>query len=108
MGGSWRMPTKDEFQELYDNTDSEWVADYHGIAGRKFMKKTNHNVFIFLPAAGVYYGTTLLYRGSGGLYWSRSVHSSASSGHGLFFNSGGVYPQNDYGRYCGQPDRAVQ
>ena len=108
MGGSWRMPTKDEFQELYDNTDSEWVADYHGIAGRKFMKKTNHNVFIFLPAAGNYNGTTLLNRGSGGFYWSRSIYSSAAGGYYLFFGSGGVYPQLTYSRYNGFSVRAVQ
>ena len=108
MGGSWRMPTKDEFQELYDNTDSEWVADYHGIAGRKFMKKTNHNVFIFLPAAGYYNGTTLLNRGSYGYYWSRSIYSSAARGYSLGFYSGAVNPQNSNYRYCGQPVRAVQ
>ena len=108
MGGSWRMPTKDEFQELYDNTDSEWVADYHGIAGRKFMKKTDHNVFIFLPAAGLYNGTTLSNRGSYGYYWSRSIHSYASYGYYLLFNSGAVFPQYNDSRYCGQPVRAVQ
>ena len=108
MGGSWRMPTKDEFQELYDNTDSEWVADYHGIAGRKFMKKTNHNVFIFLPAAGFYNGTTLYYRGPHGFYWSRSIHSNASSGYNLNFNSSGVYPQDYSSRFIGLTVRAVQ
>ncbi len=108
MGGSWRMPTKDEFQELYDNTDTEWVADYHGIAGRKFMKKTDHNVFIFLPAAGYYYGTTLSGRGSSGYYWSRSIHSNASNGYRLLFNSGGVFPQNYIYRFYGFSVRAVQ
>jgi len=108
MGGSWRMPTKDEFQELYDNTDSEWVADYHGIAGRKFMKKTNHNVFIFLPAAGYYNGTTLYHRGSLGVYWSRSIHSNASSGYSLYFTSSAVYPQYGNSRFYGLAVRAVQ
>ena len=108
MGGSWREPTKDEFQELYDNTDNEWVADYHGIAGRKFMKKTDHSVFIFLPAAGNYYGTSLYYRGSIGFYWSRSIYSNASNGYYLYFDSGAVNPQGNYNRVCGQPVRAVQ
>ena len=108
MGGSWRMPTKDEFQELYDNTDTEWVADYHGIAGRKFMKKTDHNVFIFLPAAGYYNGTTLNSRGSHGYYWSRSVYSGASGGYFLVFYSGGVNPQGYNNRCLGFPVRAVQ
>ena len=108
MGGSWRMPTKDEFQELYDNTDTEWVADYHGIAGRKFMKKTDHNVFIFFPAAGSYYGTTLDNRGSRGYYWSSSIYSDVTISYRLNFYSDGVLPQSNNGRVLGQPIRAVQ
>lgn len=101
LGAPWHLPTKEDFQELYDNTDSEWVADYNGtgVAGRKFMKKSDHSVYVFFPASGRYYGTTLAYRGAYGLYWSASFYS-ATSAYYLYFFSSSVYPQiNNYRRY---------
>ena len=58
-GDNYKMPTKTELQELRDNTDNIWVNDYNGISGlngRKFMKKSDHNVFIFIPASGYMLG----------------------------------------------------
>jgi uncharacterized protein (TIGR02145 family) len=106
LGGSWRMPTDAEFKELYDNTDSEWTT-LNGVAGRKFMKKSDHSVFIFFPAAGNYDGASLSYSGSIGYYWSSSWYSS-SIGYYLSFNSGNVNPQNNNNRYYGFSVRAVQ
>ena len=106
LGGSWRMPTDAEFKELYDNTDSEWTT-LNGVAGRKFMKKSDHSVFIFFPAAGFYDGTSLSYSGSYGYCWSSSWCGS-SDGYDLFFSSGGVNPQGSRYRYYGFSVRAVQ
>lgn len=105
LGGSCRMPTKTEFQELYDNTDTEWTT-IDGVAGRKFMKKSDHSVYIFFSAAGLYNGTTLGGRGSGGLYWSASRYSD-SNGYNLDFSSGRVSPQNSSTRRSGFSVRAV-
>jgi hypothetical protein len=105
LGGSCRMPTRTEFQELYDNCNSAWVTE-NGVAGRRFTSKTNGNS-IFFPAAGYYDGTTLYNRGSSGLCWSAS-RVSASLGYGLYFNSGNVYPQSDNSRRYGFSVRAVQ
>ena len=79
LGTPWHLPTKEDFQELYDNTDSEWVADYNGtgVAGRKFMKKSDHSVYVFFPASGYYDGTSLYNRGTNGIYWSSPFHSSS-------------------------------
>ena len=105
MGGNWRMPTKEETKELYDNTDREWTT-INGMNGWKFMKKSDHSVFIFLPAAGYYYGTSLNDRGSYGCYWSASFLNS-SSAYFLYFNSSSVDPQSDNNRYYGFSVRAV-
>ena len=101
LGTPWHLPTKEDFQELYDNTDSEWVADYNGtgVAGRKFMKKSDHSVYVFFPASGLYDGTSLYRRGTNGYYWSSSFYSAALA-YGLYFNSSSVYPQSyNYRRY---------
>ena len=102
LGTPWHLPTKEDFQELYDNTDSEWVADYNGtgVAGRKFMKKSDHSVYVFFPASGYYSGTSLDYRGTYGIYWSSSFYS-ATSAYNLLFSSSSVSPQNSYGRRYG-------
>ena len=105
MGGQWRLPRRTEFQELYDNCDSEWI-DQDGMNGRRFTSRVNGNS-IFFPAAGYYNGTALYGRGSGGDYWS-SGFDSASNAYYLHFYSTGVDPQNDYTRRLGFTVRAVQ
>lgn len=109
LGTPWHLPTKDDYQELFDNTDSEWVADYNGtgVAGRKFMKKTDHSVYVFFPASGYYNGTSLDFRGSGGYYWSSSWYSS-SSAYLLYFDSSTVTPQISSYRRLGFSVRPVQ
>lgn len=47
-GNGWRIPTKEDWQELFDNTDYQWVT-YHGVEGKKFVGSNGKS--IFLPAA---------------------------------------------------------
>ena len=105
MGAPSRLPTSGEFQELYNNCDSEWT-DEDGVAGRRFTSRINGNS-IFFPAAGLYDGTTLYGRGTYGDYWSSTWYSEAYARY-MYFNSTGVGPQsNDFRRY-GFSVRAVQ
>jgi uncharacterized protein (TIGR02145 family) len=105
LGDGWKMPTKEDFRELYDNTTSEWTT-LNGVYGRLFTSKLNGNS-IFFPAAGYYSGTTLYGRGSYGYYWSASRYSG-SLGYRLLFYSGYVYPQYFSSRRFGFSVRAVQ
>ena len=94
MGGDWRMPTKDEIQELIDNTDSEWVEDFNGtgVNGRKFTSKTNTSKYIFIPAAGVCGDGSVYNVGYYGYVWSSSLGTSYSANAWyLYFNSGSCY-----------------
>ena len=106
LGGSWQVPTATQFQELYDNTDSEWTT-ISGVNGRKFMKKTDHSVYVFFPAAGFGYSSSLYYRGSYGYYWSSSLNS-ADRGYYLRFYSSNVITQYYNFRCFGVSVRAVQ
>ena len=106
MGGSWRLPTKEEVQELYDGCTWTWTTS-GGINGYRVTSKTNGNS-IFIPAVGYYHGTTLSGEGSNGYYWSSSFYS-ATNAYFLYFNSSNVIPQNSNGsRYYGFSVRAVQ
>lgn len=71
-GGSWRLPTKAEFQELIDNCDWTWTTR-NGHIGYKVTSKKN-NQSIFLPAAGCRDGDTLRNDGERGYYWSSTPY----------------------------------
>jgi hypothetical protein len=53
LGGDWRMPTKDEMEELIDNCTWEWIQT-NGKNGFKVTGKNGNS--IFLPAAGCHAG----------------------------------------------------
>ena len=74
MGGDWRMPTKDEIQELIDNTTNKWFTNYNGsgVNGRKFTSKINGNS-IFIPAAGYSFGNSVNSIDGFGEVWSSSL-----------------------------------
>lgn len=105
MGGNWRLPTKEEFQELYNNCDCIWIEE-NGMPGRRFTSRLNGNS-IFFPAAGRYVSTTLYDRGTIGYYWENSLKSD-TLGYCLYFNSSNVDPADFYFRNYGYPVRAVQ
>ena len=73
LGGSWRMPTQDEWTELCEQCTWKHVTQ-NGAAGWTVTSKSNGKS-IFLPAAGYYSGTQKLDAGSKGLYWSSSLHT---------------------------------
>lgn len=50
MGGDWRMPTKEDFEELLNNTDYKYTT-INGINGCIFISKNNSNK-LFFPATG--------------------------------------------------------
>ncbi len=96
-GGSWRMPTLEEQQELLDNCNWYW-AKLNGIYGYRVTGPNGNS--IFLPAAGYRNGTKLNGWGSNGLYWSSSLNSSDSSDASiLYFFSGNYGWGNDYRNY---------
>lgn len=89
-GGSWRMPTATEVDELIDNCTWTWTTQ-NGANGYKVSSKVNSNS-IFLPAAGFRSGTALLSARSVGSYWSSSLNEyTPSNAWSLYFNSDYVY-----------------
>lgn len=90
LGGKWRMPTRAEFEELYNNCTSEWTT-LNGVEGRKFTSKKNGNC-IFLPAAGERTVDYLSGVGSLGLYWFSSRYTDYPTyAYALYFDPEDVY-----------------
>lgn len=50
MGDDWHMPTKEQCEELIENTTSTWTVR-NGVNGRLFTSKMNGKS-VFVPAAG--------------------------------------------------------
>lgn len=111
-GGSWRMPTEAEFQELINNTNKTWTT-VDGVGGWKCANKSDASDYIFLPAAGYRKETSLDSAGSIGDYWSSSLCTLSTSstdnpsyGRRLYFNSN-VFSMYDSNRYDGYTVRPV-
>jgi hypothetical protein len=85
-GNGWRMPTKEEFQELLDNTTVTWTQQ-NGVNGRLFTASNGSS--LFLPAAGGRYNSDLHDADSYGNYWSSSLSTEVSyqAGHFRFVSN---------------------
>ena len=106
LGGSWRMPTEAEFEELYNSCTSEWTI-LNGVYGKKFTSRKNGNS-IFLPAAGGRFSEGLDYFGSGGFYWSSSLRPDYPYfAYLLYFHSDVVSAYYNFYRYIGLSVRPV-
>ena len=79
-GGSWRMPTLAEYDELLneDNCTWDWTT-LNGTKGYEVTSLKNGNS-IFLPAAGLCEGTLLKRDGANGFYWSSTPNDSTTKG----------------------------
>ena len=89
-GGTWRMPTIAEFDELCKKCDWTWTSQ-GGHNGYLVTSKTNGNS-IFLPAAGWRGGTDTGGVGECGDYWSSTLSSSGSyDARRLYFDSSDHY-----------------
>ena len=103
-GGTWRMPTLEEQEELLNNCTWQWTTR-NGVNGYKVTGPNGNG--IFLPAAGYRYMTEVYYCGSDGYYWSGSLDSDDGyEAFGLLFHSG-YRDWYDYDRSDGQSVRPV-
>ena len=104
-GSGWRMPTKAEFQELYNNTTVTWTQQ-NGVNGRLFTAANGNS--LFLPAAGYRYGSSLIGAGDWGYYWSSSLGTYSPSDAWFFYFDSGYYGMFDYYRLYGFTVRPVR
>lgn len=72
-GGSWRLPSKAECEELKKKCTWTWTTQ-GGHKGYKVIGPNGNS--IFLPATGLYNGTSHRYIGDLGNYWSSTSNES--------------------------------
>jgi len=130
-GGTWRMPTTAEQQELIRNCYWEWtdsykgsgvrgyivykaksdrdkgVMTYSGSSPKTYMSYSLSDTHIFLPVSGYRVRGEFMSVGSDGYYWSGSLCTTGSRyAYYLSFNSGSNY-WGSMSRYLGRSVRAV-
>lgn len=108
-GGSWRMPTIEEFHELYKKCIWEWTT-LNNVNGYK-LTGSNGN-WIFLPAAGARFNEIITNYSTSGYYWSSFRSKSSQSNiqeyaRMLSFSSGDFDDADGRLRHYGQSVRPV-
>lgn len=122
LGAPWRLPTAAELDELIHNTDYEWTT-IDSVEGLKFMKKTDHSIYVFFPASGQCRESGLSWRYKNnqyqsiyGLYWSSTLNYYDSGKQAYLMVFWWQYPNsvnissvssNSYSRYAGLSIRPV-
>jgi len=103
-GDGWRMPTKEECEELQQYTRNTWT-EKNGMNGRLFTAKNGNS--IFLPAAGFRWGSGHGRAGFDGRYWSSSLYTDVYAWY-LHFSSGNCEMSHYITRYDDHSVRAVR
>ena len=110
MGGDWRMPTFEEIKALCEKTTSTWTDNYKGsgIAGCIISGKGKYaDQTMFLPAAGIFSGSSHLNATQQGYYWSSTLHNASDGKYLGSVYGGSMSPYGYNNRYFGFPVRAV-
>lgn len=90
MGGDWHIPTPEQCQELIDSTTSAWTT-FDGVSGIKFTSKKDASKYIFIPAAGCAWGSSVRGGESTGSIWTSMLSGcNIDFGQYAFFNTGSV------------------
>lgn len=105
LGGEWRIPTKEDMEELVEECEWKW-SNQNGRLGWKVIGPNNN--YIFLPASGAASSYKIAGVGELGRYWTSTRGEDIYSAYNLRFKDGretiGVV---DDTRFYGRSVRAV-
>lgn len=108
-GGSWRIPTRNEFYELQnpDKCTWKWIT-VNGVPGYRITSKVpgHKGNSIFLPAAGILSFTHYEEVDQSGFYWSSSIDTTHSAAALILYFGEEKY-QDARARIYGLPIRPV-
>ena len=100
------MPTKDQLQELIDNTTSDWIKA-NGVNGYQFTSKNDYFKFIFIPAAGSWNVNNYNSVDLSGYSLSSTIGTSDTSRACCISFSSSRLTTTDTPRYNGYPIRPI-
>lgn len=103
-GGTWRMPSVDQFKELINNCTRSWT-NQNGVNG--ILVTGPNGKTIFLPAAGSYTNYECYSSSRRGEYWSSSLYPNLVGRASFFYFGSDYWESGSYPRSTGQSVRAV-
>ena len=106
-GGSWRMPTREEFDELFKNCTRKFTTQ-NEVRGL-LVTGTNGNS-IFLPLAGYNTGTVVTYTSNRGYWWTcNGNYGNKTVGYAFYsqYDQGRTQVNSQISRVYGLNIRAV-
>ncbi|MBQ9463376.1 MAG: Ig-like domain-containing protein [Bacteroidales bacterium] len=103
LGGSWRMPTKVEIDELYDNCNYTWIT-LNGVPGMQLTSKINGKS-VFLPKVGYWSESNVRDYAWNYEFWSSSLNTTSPKQAELLSFRSYWSPEQ---RYLGHPIRPVR
>lgn len=107
-GGRWRMPTKQELDDLCDKCDWIWTT-VNGVSGYVAHGRDGYrSANIFFPTAGLGCGSSLNDAGSLGSYWSSFSDEMDNYGSWRLYFRSHVHETSDHYRNYGFSVRPVQ
>lgn len=107
-GGGWRMPTKQEIDDLNSNCDWTWTMQ-NGVNGYTVKGQGAYaSNSIFLPCAGFGFGTSFGLSVSYGYYWSSVPWPGGQYAWFLYLHGSGHGTSNGSDRAYGRSIRPVQ
>lgn len=106
-GEGWRMPTTEQLNELYYNTEDIHVNNYNGsgISGLILKSVTNGN-HIFFPSNGYYMNEKNISDGYSGYYWASGIADLSGQARRLWFDAS-TATWDQYSRWAGYGVRPV-
>lgn len=104
LGKDWRIPTKEELEELIKNCKYSWT-EINGVNGAKFEAPNGNS--IFLPAAGTQ--ESFVYNeGNVGYYWTSSFDGDTAAYNLYFYFHSAEATIGKTVRFIGSPIRPVR
>lgn len=106
-GKKWRMPSKEDFEELMDYC-TYTLTEYNGIKGGLFTGLNGNK--LFMPAAGYWDNDYEDRLASGpGVYWTSTQHPTIKqSAYGPIFGNDGFHVMTWWARWHGLPVRPIR
>lgn len=103
-GDNWRMPSREDFDELYSSCTMEWTTR-NNVNGYQLTGPNGKS--IFLPAAGGRGDGNIYEGGSCGFYWLSSVYTDDTQFAWGFLIDADSFYETSYYRMYGQTIRPV-
>lgn len=105
-GGAWRMPTKEDFDELFANCTWVQYDCNNGLSGYKLIGPNGNS--IFLPESELRWDfLSIGYSKAYGDYWSASLYEDAKNARAWGVDFSGINSNADYYNYCARHNRLL-